>query len=75
MNSELGKGDNVTVKSKVSAAGMTKGKVYDVIEEIKCTNSFKIILDNGTVGVKHRCAFECIAMPEGGVNYDCSQNI
>lgn len=40
---------------------MTKGKKYDVIEEKGCINAYKIVLDDGTVVFRHRCAFKIIA--------------
>ena len=50
----------MTVKAKFTTAGMTKGKQYDVIEEKKCINAYKIILDDGTIAFRHKCAFEVV---------------
>lgn len=47
----------MTVEAKFTTAGMTKGKKYDVIEERKCINVYKIVLDDGTVAFRHKCAF------------------
>ena len=50
----------MTVEAKFTTAGMTKGKRYDVIEEKKSVNGYKIVLDDGTVAVRHKCGFEIV---------------
>lgn len=47
----------MTVEAKFTVAGMTKGKRYDVIEENKYVNCYKIVLDDGTVAFRHKCGF------------------
>lgn len=48
------------IKAKFTAIGITKGKQYNVIGEKKAINSYEIILDDGTIGVRHKCGFEVI---------------
>lgn len=48
------------VEAKCTTAGMTKGKRYKVFEEIKGIRSYKIILDDGTPGVRHSCGFNVV---------------
>lgn len=50
----------MTVEAKFTTAGMTKGKRYDVIEEKKSINGYKIVLDDGTVAVRHKCGFNVV---------------
>ena len=50
----------MTVEAKFTTAGMTKGKRYDVIEEKKCANAYKIVLDDGTVAYRHKCGFKVV---------------
>ena len=50
----------MTVEAKFTTAGMTKGKQYDVIEEKKCVNAYKIVLDDGTIAFRHRCGFKVV---------------
>ena len=50
----------MTVEAKFTTAGMTKGKRYDVIEERKSVNGYKIVLDDGTVAVRHKCGFDIV---------------
>ena len=50
----------MTVEVKFTTAGMTKGKRYDVIEENKSINCYKIVLDNGTIAFRHKCGFNVI---------------
>lgn len=57
----------MTVEARFTTCGMTKGKRYEVIEEIKGINSYRITLDDGTIGVRHRCAFTIIT---GGNIYE-----
>ena len=49
-----------TVETKFTTAGMTKGKQYNVIEEKKSINGYKIVLDDGTVTVRHKCGFNVL---------------
>ena len=53
-------GNMMTVEAKFTTAGLTKGKQYDVIEEKKSINGYKIVLDNGAVAVRHKCGFNII---------------
>lgn len=46
------------VEAKYTTAGMTRGNKYDVIEENKSINTYKIVLDDGTVGYRHKCSFK-----------------
>ena len=50
----------MTVEAKFTTAGMTKGKQYDVIEEKKCVNAYKIVLDDGTVAYRYKCGFKVV---------------
>lgn len=50
----------MTVEAKFTTAGMTKGKQYDVIEENEFIHCYKIVLDDGTVAFRHKCAFEIV---------------
>lgn len=50
----------MTVEAKFTTAEMTKGKRYNVIEEKKSINGYKIVLDNGTVAVRHKCGFNVV---------------
>lgn len=47
----------MTVEAKFTTAGMTKGKKYDVIKDNKSINAYMIVLDDGTVAFRHKCAF------------------
>lgn len=47
----------MTVEAKFTTAEMTKGKQYNVIEENKSINGYKIVLDNGIVAARHKCGF------------------
>lgn len=49
------------VEAKVTISGMTKGKQYTVIEEKKCVNAYKIVLDDGTIAFRHKCGFRTIS--------------
>jgi len=50
----------MVVEAKFTTAGMTKGKRYDVIEEKKTINGYKIVLDNGKIAVRHKCGFKIV---------------
>lgn len=46
------------IKAKFTTAGMTKNKLYDVIEN---TNDYyKIVLDDGTIALRSHCGFEVV---------------
>lgn len=49
----------MTVEAKFTTAGMTKGKRYDVIEENK-NFGYKIVLDDGTIAIRHKCGFSVV---------------
>ena len=63
----------MTVEAKFTTAGMTKGKQYDVIEEKKCVNAYKIVLDDGTIAFRHRCGFKVVN--ENGRQVDIMRKI
>ena len=44
------------VKALYSTCGMTSRKCYDVIDE--SVSYYKIVLDNGKIGIRHKCGFE-----------------
>lgn len=48
----------MTVVANLTVAGITKGKYYDVIDKVE--NFIKIVLDNGTIGVRHIKAFDIV---------------
>lgn len=50
----------MVVEAQLTVAGVTKGKRYNVIEKIKPINCYKIKLDDGTIGVRHRCGFKVV---------------
>ena len=43
---------SMIIEAKFTAAGMTRGKRYDVID--------LIVLDGGIIGIRHRCNFNII---------------
>ena len=53
-------GDIMIVEALYTTCGMTKGKYYDVIESINDINLYKIVLDDGTIAVRHKCGFKNI---------------
>lgn len=61
------------VEAKFTTAGMTKGKRYDVIQTLDSIDSIVIVLDDGTVAVRHLCAFEIIdtdvILPKGNYKH------
>lgn len=50
----------MTVEAKFTARGLTKGKQYNVIEEKKCINTYKIILNDGTMAWRHKCGLKIV---------------
>ena len=50
----------MAVEAKFTTAEITKGKRYDVIEGKKSINGYKIVLDDGTVAVRHKCGFNVV---------------
>lgn len=48
----------MTIKAKFTTAGMTKNKLYDVIENVN--NYYKIVLDDGTIALRHKCGFDVV---------------
>lgn len=48
----------MTIEAKLTSTGMTRGKRYDVICE--SDHFYKIVLDSGKVGVRHKHAFDIV---------------
>lgn len=58
----------MTVEAKFTTAGMTKGKRYDVLQDLPDYESVVIALDDGTIAVRRNCAFNFINGYEPMVN-------
>lgn len=50
---------SMIIEAKFTAAGMTRGKRYDVIDLIN-DRYYKIVLDGGIIGIRHRCNFNIV---------------
>lgn len=44
------------VKAKFSILGLTKNKNY-LVQEIISNTYYKINLDDGSIGIRHKCSF------------------